>query len=143
VLEVAEGLKADFLELPEQNRLDFLLELADELPTLPAAYADHPDLLERVEECQSPVYLFVEADPGQKVRVFLTAPAEAPTTRGFASILQKILDNQDPTDVLAFSDDYPSQLGLTSLVSPLRIHGMQGMLRRIKRQVRTKSGQIE
>jgi len=36
-------------------------------------------------------------------------------------------------------DDYPSDLGLTEAVSPLRIRGMTAMLGRIKRQVRAKT----
>ena len=52
----------DFQSIEEQDRLQLLLEFADELPDLPARYAEHPDLLERVAECQSPVFLFVEVD---------------------------------------------------------------------------------
>jgi cysteine desulfuration protein SufE len=69
----------------------------------------------------------------------MTAPLEAPTTRAFAAILQTILDGQPVDDVLAFDADYPSKIGLTSLVSPLRIRGMLGMLNRIKKQVQQKA----
>lgn len=128
----------DFQSLEPQHRLELLLDFANELPDLPARYADHPDLLERVEECQSPVYLFVEVTD-QRVQLFLTAPKEAPTTRAFASILHSALDQQSVDDVLSFDDDFPSMLGLTELVSPLRMRGIRGMLARIKRQVSEKS----
>jgi cysteine desulfuration protein SufE len=121
-----------------QDRLELLLDYANALPPLPTRYADHPDLLERVEECQSPVYLFVEVNNGQ-VEIFLTAPQEAPTTRAFASILHRALNAQSVTDVLNFNDNFPDQLGLTALVSPLRMRGIRGMLARIKRQVIEKS----
>lgn len=85
------------------------------------------------------VFLFVEVGPERIARVYLTAPQESPTTRGFASILQKILDNQPCDEILALDDDFPNRIGLTDLVSLLRIRGMQGMLRRIKRQVVEKS----
>jgi cysteine desulfuration protein SufE len=127
-----------FNDVPDSQKLELLLEYANALPDLPAHYAEHPDLLERVEECQSPVYLFVEIT-GNVASIFLTAPLEAPTTRGFASVLQIALDQQTPEDVLNFDDTFVSSLGLTSLVSPLRIRGMHGMLNRIKRQVREKS----
>lgn len=123
-----------FDEVPKSARLDLLLEYSNSLPDLPERYADHPELFEKVEECQSPVFLFVEiAD--EKVRVFLTAPREAPTTRGFAQILQLSLDGQSPETVLSFPDSFIDALQLTELVSPLRIRGMHGMLNRIKRQV--------
>lgn len=124
----------DFQAVEERDRLQLLLEFADELPELPQRYADHPDLLERVLECQSPVYLFVELDDA--VHVHATAPAEAPTTRGFASILAQGLEGASRDAVLAVPADMPRQLGLDRVVSPLRLHGMAGMLRRIQRQVR-------
>ncbi|MEN9714427.1 MAG: hypothetical protein RLZZ164_1091 [Actinomycetota bacterium] len=115
-----------------------LVEFAEALPELPPRYADHPDLLERVEECQSPVYLFVEVTEG-KVALFLTAPKEAPTTRSFASILHQSLDGQDVATVLDFDNEFPERLGITKLVSPLRMRGIRGMLARIKRQVKEKA----
>jgi cysteine desulfuration protein SufE len=74
------------------------------------------------------------------VRLHFDAPAEAPTTRGFASILHAGLDGLPAADVLAVPDDVPQRLGLAAAVSPLRLSGMAGMLFRIKRQVRAKAG---
>jgi cysteine desulfuration protein SufE len=133
-----EELGDDFASLGVRDRLTLLLEVAGELPDLPARYTDHPDLLERVEECQSPVYLFVEVTEGI-VSIFLTAPEEAPTTRGFASILHQLLDGHTVVEVLTAPEDIPDRLHLSEAVSLLRINGLRGMLGRIKRQVREKS----
>jgi cysteine desulfuration protein SufE len=133
-----EELIEDFNSIGIKDRLNLLLEFSEKLPELPERYADHPDLLERVEECQSPVYLFVEVDEADKVHLFFTAPAEAPTTRGFASILQEALDGHSADEVLGVDDDFPSRIGLSEAVSPLRMRGMRAMLGRIKRQVREK-----
>ncbi len=132
---------ADFQELPEPQRLQLLLEFSEDLPALPARLADHPELLEPVPECQSPIFVTVEVDGGaaDPVHLFFSAPAEAPTTRGFAGILAAGLDGLPASDVLAVPDDVPDRLGLTRAVSPLRLRGMAGMLARIKRQVREKS----
>ena len=127
----------ELASVSDSDRLELLLEYSDALPDLPARYSEHPDLLERVEECQSPVYLFVEVHDG-RVDLFLTAPKEAPTTRAFASILHRALDGQTAGVVLGFDDDFPERLGLTKLVSPLRMRGIRGMLARIKRQVSEK-----
>jgi cysteine desulfuration protein SufE len=135
--ETSEDLIADFQALGIKDRLNLLLEFSENLPELPSRYADHPDLLERVEECQSPIFLFVEVTDGV-VHLYFTAPKESPTTRGFASILHSVIDGLAVSDVLAFDDDFPSKIGLTEAVSPLRIRGMRGMLARIKRQVSEK-----
>lgn len=131
-------IRNDFRELGIKDRLQLLLEFSNELPELPAQYQDHPDLFERVEECQSPVFIFVEIDDEQIVHLWATAPKEAPTTRGFASILVQGLAGLTVEEVLAVPDDYPSDLGLTEAVSPLRIRGMTALLGRTKRQIRDK-----
>ncbi|CAN5537258.1 SufE family protein [soil metagenome] len=136
--EALQQIRDDFLELEQQDRLQLLLEFSNELPELPERYADHPDLLERVVECQSPVFLFVEVDDARTVHVFVTAPRESPTTRGFASILAQGLAGLDVEQVLAVPQDYPLEIGLTEAVSPLRIRGMMAMLGRIQRQVTEK-----
>jgi cysteine desulfuration protein SufE len=135
--ESAESLIEDFQAIGLKDRLDLLLEFSENLPALPERYVDHPDLLERVEECQSPIFLFVEVTNGL-VHLYFSAPPEAPTTRGFASILHAAIDGLTIEEVLNFDDDFPSKIGLTEAVSPLRIRGMRGMLARIKRQVREK-----
>jgi len=112
--EALVDIREEFLSLDVRNRLQLLLEFSNELPELPARYADHPDLLERVVECQSPVFLFVEVTDG-RVHLHATAPREAPTTRGFASILAQGLDGLTVEQVLDdVPDDYPQTIGLTS-----------------------------
>ncbi len=137
--ETAENLVEDFNSVTVKEKLDLLLEFSEALPSLPERYRDHPDLLERVEECQSPIFLFVELDEQKMVRLFFKAPEEAPTTRGFASILFSVIDGLPAEQVVDFDDDFPSKLGLSEAVSPLRMRGMRGMLQRIKRQVAEKT----
>ena len=129
-------IQEDFLSLEQPDRLQLLLEFSNELPELPERYRDHPDLFERVVECQSPVYIFVEVDDAGAVHLYATAPRESPTTRGFASILAQGLDGLSVAAVLDVPDDYPLTIGLTQAVSPLRIRGMTAMLARTKRQLR-------
>jgi cysteine desulfuration protein SufE len=125
---------SDFQEVEGQDKLQLLLEFADELPPLP------PDLeqaaMEPVPECQSPLFLHVNAANPEQVRLYFSAPEQAPTTRGFASILATGLDKQSAEAILAVPDDFYSQLGLAKLISPLRLRGMAAMLARIKRRVR-------
>ncbi len=130
----------DFNAMPDSQRLQLLLEFSQQLPALPARYAEHRDLLEPVPECQSPLFLAVEVEPDDTVRLFFEAPAEAPTTRGFAAILAEGLDGLDADEVLATPGEFTSQLGLADLVSPLRLRGMAAMLARIKRQIRDQRG---
>lgn len=104
---VLTEIRDDFLALGERDRLQLLLEFSRELPDLPARYQNAPGLLERVEECQSPVRAFAEVE-ADGVHLYATAPAEAPTTRGFASILAQGLDGLTPEQALAVPTTTPS-----------------------------------
>ena len=84
-----------------KDRLQLLLEFSQELPALPDRYAERHDLLEPVPECQTPLFLAVEVEPDATVHLFFDAPPEAPTTRGFASILHAGLDGLNAEEVLA------------------------------------------
>jgi cysteine desulfuration protein SufE len=128
---------ADFQDVQGQDKLRLLLEFADELPPLPADLDEAA--MEPVPECQSPLFLHVDAADPARVRLYFSAPAEAPTTRGFASILAAGLDGQPAEDILAVPDDFYADLGLAALISPLRLRGMAAMLARIKRQLRGNS----
>ena len=124
----------DFQSLEGNDRIQMLLEYSEALPELDSRFGENPELLERVEECQSPVFIAVEGDVHQ-IKLHFSAPREAPTTRGFASALNSALDGLSAAEILGVSDDFPTQLGLDSLISPLRVRGMRGMLARIKRKV--------
>ncbi len=140
--EPLEEVVEEFAAVGPRDRLQLLLELSQELPPLPDRYAGARDGMEQVHECQSPLFLTVEMEDrgaARAVRLFFDAPAEAPTTRGFAGILHAGLDGQPASDVLAVPDDFYVRLGLAEAVSPLRLRGMAAMLARIKRQVREKS----
>ncbi len=128
----------DFQELEERDRLTLLLEFSRALPPLPERLGNHPELLEQVLECQSPLFLTVESEAtesGEVMRLFFQAPPEAPTTRGFASVLHEGLDGLTAQEILAVPDDMPEQLGLTRAISPLRMRGMSAMLGRVKRKI--------
>jgi cysteine desulfuration protein SufE len=145
--ESLDEIAQDFTALSARDRLTLLLDFSDALPDLPERYAQHAELLERVDECQSPLFLVVEVEKAQDpaarqeatVRLHFQAPPQAPTTRGFAGILHEGLDGLTVGEVLAVPDDAPYRFGLGEAVSPLRLRGMVAMLGRIKRQVRLKS----
>jgi cysteine desulfuration protein SufE len=125
---------SDFQEVSGQDKLRLLLEFADDLPPLPADLEQAA--MEPVPECQSPLFLHVDAADPAHVRLYFSAPPESPTTRGFAAILAAGLDEQPAADILAVPDDFYTDLGLAALISPLRLRGMSAMLARIKKRLR-------
>ncbi|HEX5040770.1 MAG TPA: SufE family protein [Candidatus Limnocylindria bacterium] len=126
----------DFSTAPPRDRLEMLLEYAGMLPPLPERYRDHPERLEPVPECQSPLFVATEIEPDGAVRIFADAPQEAPTTRGFAGILHAGLDGLPAATVVGLPPDLTARLALAEVVSPLRLRGAAALQGRIQRRVR-------
>lgn len=126
-------IQEDFLALGPSDRLQMLLEFSESLPEVPDGIVPD-DAWEQVVECQSPVFIHVDTDQAPPV-IHATAPEQAPTTRGFASILVHGLTGSSAEQILAVPGDFPQSLGLNNAVSLLRLRGMAGMLARIQRQI--------
>lgn len=123
----------DFGALDDPDKVTLLLEFAGDLPDLPGHL--ETAAMEPVPECQSPIFLSVDASDAQSVRLYFSAPPQAPTTRGFAAILHEGLDGRPASEILAVPADFAHDLQLDAVISPLRLRGMAGMLARIKSQV--------
>jgi cysteine desulfuration protein SufE len=129
-----EAISTELSQADRQERIDLLLDFAKSLPPLPDRLAAHKDAAHRVEECQSPVYLFVELD-GQRVSLYADAPIEAPTVRGFVSLLLEGLEGASVEDVLQVPNDLVERCGLSEILGMLRVRGLSGVLRRVKGDV--------
>jgi cysteine desulfuration protein SufE len=125
---------AELSDLDRQERIDMLLDFAKSLPPLPDRLVAHKDASHRVEECQSPVYLFVEFD-GDRVCLYADAPIEAPTVRGFVSLLLEGLNRATVDEVLQVPGNLVERCGLGEILGMLRVRGLTGVLRRLKAEV--------
>ena len=99
-----DAIVAELSESDRQERIDLLIDFAKNLPPLPERLAALKDASHRVEECQSPVYLFVEM-VGPRVVLYADAPIEAPTVRGFVSLLLEGLNDATVEEVLKVPPD--------------------------------------
>ncbi len=126
-----------FADAPRELRLEALLEYSRGLPALPPRLKDNRQAMEQVVECQTPFFLASEVGEDRRMRLWFDAPPEAPTTRGFAGILASGLNGATPEEVLETPDDFYDAMGLSEIISSLRLRGMAAILIRLKRQVRT------
>jgi cysteine desulfuration protein SufE len=124
-----------FRTADRNTRLETLLDYSRKLPPLPAELeALKAAGVNRVPECQTPVYLWVGVEEG-RVRIHADVPRESPTVRGFISLLVKGLDGAAPADVAAVPDDLLDQLALTETLGMMRTQGLTAILGRVKRSV--------
>jgi cysteine desulfuration protein SufE len=139
-VEVLPPSLAEIVELfstsPPRDRLELLLEYSQQVPPLPQRLRDHPERLEPVPECQSPLFVAAEVGADGRVEINVDVPPEAPTTRGFAGIMHAGLSGLPAQDVLDVPADVTGRLALAEVVSPLRLRGATALLARIQRQVR-------
>jgi cysteine desulfuration protein SufE len=125
-----------FAAAPREVKLQALLDYSRRIPPLPQHLAGRPDLLEKVDECQSPFFLKAEVATDGAVHIYFDAPAEAPTTRGYAGILTEGLASATAEEILAMPADFYVGLGLADVVTPLRLRGMGAIVTRLQRQIR-------
>ena len=121
-------------EADREERMEYLIDFAMDLPDMPERLHSQRDQMEQVHECQSPVFLITELHDG-KVEFFFDIPREAPTVRGYASILVEGLQGTTPDEVLSLPDDIYMQMNIQDVVTPQRIRGLHFLLLYMKRQV--------
>jgi cysteine desulfuration protein SufE len=124
-----------FASAPRELRVQALLEYANRVPPLPEEFADHRERLEQVHECQTPFFLASQTDAEGRVHIWFDCPPEAPTVRGFAGILHAGLEGETADAILAVPSDFYRNMGLSEVVSVLRLRGMGAILARLKRQL--------
>jgi cysteine desulfuration protein SufE len=134
--ETFQAIIEDFRLADKNERLELLLEYAKELPPLPPHMQENTAEMEQVTECQTPFFLASEVKDG-KVTFYYDVPLEAPTTRGYASILAQGLNGSSPQMVLKVPNTFYNWIGLGDIISPLRLRGVEGVLNRMKRQMAT------
>ena len=123
----------EFRDADRSEKLELLLEFSDKLPALPERLRTQRDQMEQVHECMSPVFLFTERD-GAGLVFHFDVPAEAPTTRGFASLMAEGLHGSTPAEVLSLNSDFFSEMGMPQLLSPQRLNGITAIVAYMKRQ---------
>jgi len=124
-----------FRGLPRELRLQALLGYAKRFPELPEELREARDHgLGRVEECQTPLFLWVGVEDG-KVRIHADAPREAPTVRGFVGFVVEALAGADPAVIADLPEDLMDRMGLTEVLGMQRTRGLGSVIRRIRRDV--------
>lgn len=126
-----------FQSTDRNTRLEMLLDLSDRMPSLPQRFAEARDKgVNRVTECQTPVFLFGELVDG-KFQLYADVPREAPTVRGFVSLLIKGLNGATPEEVTAIPADLLDRLQLTETLGMTRMQGLSAVVQRVKRMAET------
>lgn len=147
---------AEVLQVADtQMRVELLLDYARQLPALPPRLrAQREAGLNRVPECMTPVFLWIEpaeatapstapssASPapggltegGPHLRLFIDVAEEAPTVRGLLSIIVHAYDRDTAAEITELPLDLLQRLGLSDVLRMNRVVGLSAILSRIRR----------
>jgi cysteine desulfuration protein SufE len=122
----------DFTWAEGREKVELLLEYAEQMPPLPERLAAARDCMEQIPECMTPVSVIAEMEEG-RMHFYFDIPPESPTVRGFASILGQGLDGATPEQVLAVPNDFFEQTGLDRVLTAQRLSGLSAILAHMKR----------
>ena len=129
-------LMAEIDDLEPAEKLEWLVEFADELPEIAPTRHNEPFPDDcRVQECQTPVHLWVSVIDGQ-IHLEADVPRKSPIVRGLVSFVVCGLEGASVAEGLDLPDDMVGHLGLTSVLGMTRQQGFRGVIGRIKRALR-------
>ncbi|MBI3863581.1 MAG: SufE family protein [Planctomycetia bacterium] len=137
-MKLAE-LLAEFEGADPEESLEMLVDFSERLPpAAPGRDASAVNAGCRIQECQTPVYLWVDVAEG-KVRLEAVVPEQSPTVRGFVALLVEGISGAEKSEVAGLPDDFLPLLGLSETLGMTRRRGFQGIISRIKREVAQKT----
>jgi cysteine desulfuration protein SufE len=126
----------EFAELEPRERLELLLDFAENLPPLPSQYEEQRLKGEhRVHECQTPVFIWTNV-ADSRVQIHAWVAPEAPTVKGFVGVLREAFHDAAADEVLSVDHDLVRRLGLVEALGMQRMRGLHAILSYILRQVR-------
>lgn len=125
----------DFQIIQGREKLEYLLEFAENLPPLPSWLEEEREQMQEVHECMTPVAVFAEQKDGT-LHYYFDVPPESPTVRGYATIMKEGTEGLTPAEVLQIPDDFYLQMGLQNVLSGQRLSGLGAILRYVKELAR-------
>jgi cysteine desulfuration protein SufE len=121
----------DFKLCQGPEKLEYLLEFAENMPPLPTWLAEKRDTMDQVHECMTPVFIHAQPENG-RLRYYFDVPPDAPTVRGYAAILSEGLRDLTPEQILQVPHDFYVQMGLQNVITAQRLNGISAMLAHMK-----------
>jgi cysteine desulfuration protein SufE len=121
----------DFQFCEGREKIELLIQFAENLPALPVQFAAEREKMEPVPECMTPVMIQATLENGQ-IFFHFDVPAESPTVRGYAALMKQGLDGSTPEDVLQIPADFFLAMGLQGVLTHQRLNGLSAILAHVK-----------
>jgi cysteine desulfuration protein SufE len=112
-----------------EDRYSYLADIGRKLPDLTP---DERTEENRIQGCQSPVWIAFRPASSSDRSVDFQADSSSPMVKGLMAILQRIYGGQPAADILSFDlDAFLQRIGLAEHLSPTRQNGLKSAVQRI------------
>ncbi len=108
------------------DKYEYIIEIGKDLPLIDDARKLDENL---IKGCQSRVWLDAEI---KENKLSFTADSDAIITKGVIALLIRVLNNENPEEVVKADLNFIKEIGLQEHLSPTRANGLVGMVKRIK-----------
>lgn len=126
--EIQDKIIEDFSVLDGDQEMTnfYLMDLGQKLPDFPESKRTEENL---VNGCQSKVWLDAEIKDG---KVHYYADSNTAITKGLVSLLVRVYNEQDPTDILMSELYFPEKIGMSRFIGTQRSNGFKAMIKQFK-----------
>lgn len=108
------------------EKYEHIIELGKDLPII----ADDQKTDENIiKGCQSRVWLHAQKENGI---ISYSADSDAIITKGIIALLVRVLNNQDPKEIVEAKLSFIDEIGLKEHLSPTRSNGLVSMVKQMK-----------
>ncbi len=108
------------------DKYDYLISLADTLPTIDPAHRTEQYL---ISGCQSRVWVDARYEEG---KVYFGADSDAIITKGIIALLIRVLSGRSPQEILDTQLYFIERIGLEANLSPTRANGLLSMIKQMR-----------
>jgi len=127
IQEIEKEIVDEFSFFPEwMEKYEHLIDLGKNLPLIDDKYKTEDHL---IKGCQSRVWLHADLD-GDKIK--FTADSDAVITKGIIALMIRVLNNQEPKDIVDADLAFIDEIGLKEHLSPTRSNGLVSMVKQMK-----------
>lgn len=123
----------DFTFCSGREKLEYLLQFAENMPPLPDWVEEKKSEMDQVHECMTPVFIYAHNDNG-RLTFYFDVPEESPTVRGYAAIMHEGVRDISPEDVLKIPHDFYLGMELQQVITGQRLNGLSAILAHMKKQ---------
>ncbi len=127
IQEIEKEIVDEFSFFPEwMEKYEHLIDLGKNLPLIDEKYKTEDHL---IKGCQSQVWLHADLDED---KIKFTADSDAVITKGIIALMIRVLNNQQPKDIVDADLAFIDEIGLKEHLSPTRSNGLVSMVKQMK-----------